>query len=59
MDLQNYTNTNVFKKVYEHREVPNKDDMIAHPAKHSTLKSGNQMRNFNPYTNNMGTTVGK
>jgi hypothetical protein len=44
MDLQNYTNVNVFKKVYEHREVPTKDEMIAHPEKHTTMSSGNQMR---------------
>ena len=31
MDLQNYTNVNIFKKVYEQKETMEKDNMIAHP----------------------------
>jgi hypothetical protein len=31
MDLQNYTNVNIFKQVYEQKEVIHKDNMIAHP----------------------------
>jgi len=34
MDLENYTNVNIFKKVYEHREVANKDNMIEQPHHH-------------------------
>lgn len=31
MDLQNYTNVNIFKKVYEKKEIVEGDNMIAHP----------------------------
>ena len=30
MDCENYTNINIFKKVYENREVANKDHVIEH-----------------------------
>ena len=58
MDLQNYTNVDVFRQVYEKRAVPTKDNMVAHSHEH-TAASGPQQRGFNPYTNNFGTTLGK
>ena len=63
MDLENYTNVNIFKRTYEQSEVPNKDQMIVHSheiykqANHSA--SGPVQHAFNPYTNNFGTTLGK
>jgi hypothetical protein len=30
MDLENYTNVNIFKKVYEKKEVSNMDNLIEH-----------------------------
>ena len=61
MNLQNYTNVNIFQKVYEKREVVDKDNMIAHSHNHTAAEApGNrQQAQFNPYTNNMGTTCGK
>jgi Mlc titration factor MtfA (ptsG expression regulator) len=40
MDLENYTNINIFKRTYEQREVPNKDQMIVHS--HDIVKQGNK-----------------
>ena len=60
MDLENYTNVNIFKRVYEQREVPHKDQMVVHPHDNfNTAASGPMQHSFNPYTNNFGTTVGK
>jgi len=58
MDLENYTNVNIFKRVYEHKEVANKDNMIEHSHNHIAA-AGPVQHSFNPYTNNMGTTIGK
>ena len=30
MNLQNYTNVNIFKKVYEKKETADSENMIAH-----------------------------
>jgi hypothetical protein len=61
--LENYTNVNIFKRVYEHKHVGDSQDMIEHSHNHTSAPnalSGNQQRQgFNPYTNNMGTTLGK
>lgn len=60
MDLQNYTNVNIFQKVYEKREVVDKDNMIAHSHNHAAEAPGTRKHaDFNPYTNNYGTTIGK
>lgn len=40
MDLQNYTNVNIFQKVYEKREVVDKDSMIAHSHNHAAEAPG-------------------
>lgn len=59
MDLQNYTNVNIFTKVYEKREIVDKDNMIAHPQNHAAAAAPTQQSGFNPYTNNYGTVLGK
>jgi hypothetical protein len=58
MDLENYTNINIFKKVYENREVPSMRNVIAQPH-HSAGGNIEHKEGFNPYVNNQGTTVGK
>ena len=57
MDLQNYTNVNIFKKTFEQREVATSHNMIEQP--HSQLAAPNKEHRFNPYQNNEGTVVGK
>ena len=58
MNLQNYTNVNIFKKVYEKTQVAENTDMIEHSHNH-TQAAGPIQHSFNPYTNNFGTTIGK
>jgi hypothetical protein len=71
MDLQNYTTSNPFRKCYEHQGVSEACGMIQHKSHnhmgddrierfevHKYAK-GPTEHGFNPYTNNMGTTVGK
>ena len=57
--LENYTNVNIFKRCYEKKQVATQEDMIEHVHNHTKTAAGNQQRAFNPYTNNMGTTIGK
>lgn len=57
MQLENYTNVNIFKKTFEEREVTNQHGMIEQP--HHTLGNERQHQGFNPYQNNEGTVVGK
>ena len=57
MDLENYTNINIYKRTFEERQVANSKDMIEQP--HNHLSAGPVMRQFNPYQNNEGTVVGK
>lgn len=57
--LENYTNVNIFKRTYEKKQVATQEDMIEHTHNHTKTAAGNQQRAFNPYTNNMGTTIGK
>lgn len=59
MDLQNYTNVNIFTKVYEKREIVDKDNLIAHPQNHAAAAGPTKQADFNPYTNNYGTVIGK
>jgi len=47
MNLENYTNVNIFKKTYEEREVTNCSNMVEQP--HHTLGANVQHRGFNPY----------
>jgi hypothetical protein len=57
MDLENYTNINIYKRTFEERQVANCRDMIEQP--HNHLRGPNVERQFNPYQNNEGTVVGK
>ena len=57
--LENYTNVNIFKRCYEKKQIVTSDDVIEHTHNHTKTAAGNQQRAFNPYTNNMGTTIGK
>ena len=57
MDLENYTNVNIFKKTFEEREVTNSKQMIEQP--HHTLSGNTQHSGFNPYVMHNGTVVGK
>ncbi len=62
MNLENYTNINIFKKVYENREVMSSTNMIEQPHHtRNATEAGNTQhaQGFNPYVNNQGTTVGK
>ena len=58
MDLENYTNINIFKKVFEKREVSSSTNMIEQPH-HFISKPTQHAGGFNPYVNNQGTTLGK
>ena len=57
MDLENYTNVNIFKKTFEEREVTNCRGMIEQP--HHTTSGNIQHGGFNPYVMHNGTVVGK
>ena len=57
MDLENYTNINIYKRTFEEREVANCHNMIEQP--HNHLAPNKEHRGFNPYQNNEGTVVGK
>ena len=61
MDLTNYTLINPFKQVYENKEVAsNTNSMISHPHNAHTKQVGPNIGcQFNPYTDNKGTTIGK
>ena len=58
MNLENYTNINIFKKTYEQREISTLANVIEQPWKQSNEKQ-HAKGGFNPYVNNEGTTVGK
>jgi hypothetical protein len=58
MDLENYTNINIFKKVFEKREVSQASHVIEQPH-HFISKPVEHASGFNPYVNNQGTTLGK
>ena len=51
MDLENYTNVNIFKKVYENREVSQSSHVIAQPH-HENKATREHKGGFNPYVNN-------
>ena len=57
MDLENYTNINIFKRFYEEKEVAHAGNMIEQP--HNHLSTGPMQHRFNPYQNNEGTVIGK
>ena len=63
MDLENYTNINIYKRTFEQKEVANCGAVIEQP--HNVIgdkvKAPGQIQHagFNPYQNNEGTTIGK
>ena len=57
MNLENYTNINIYKRTFEERQVVNSRDMFEHS--HNHLASTKEHAGFNPYQNNEGTVVGK
>ena len=63
MDLENYTNLNIFKRTYEQREVTHSKAMIEQPhnviGDKVSVPGTIQQPQFNPYQNNEGTTIGK
>ena len=60
MHLENYTNINIFKKAFEHREISTSKNVIAHSDNFTEGPDvGHHGSQFNPYTNNQGTTAGK
>lgn len=59
MELENYTNINIFKKVYEHREVMSSKNMIEQPHHLTEGAVQEHAKGFNPYVDNSGTTIGK
>ena len=62
MDLENYTNINIFKRVYENREVMSSKNIIEQPHQARKAAEGGATQHasgFNPYVNNQGSTVGK
>ena len=64
MNLENYTNINIFKKHYEQRQVVESGDFIFAPGDmiehaHNHLAAPKQQAGFNPYQNNEGTVIGK
>jgi hypothetical protein len=48
MNLQNYTNINIFKQAFEQTQVSTSNDMIAHSHNHTQAKP-NAQHQFNPY----------
>jgi hypothetical protein len=58
MDLENYTNVNIFKKVFEKREVSRSGNVIEQPHHKEVPKVEHAKGDFNPYVNNQGTTLG-
>jgi hypothetical protein len=61
MQLENYTNINIFKKTFEEREIVTSKNLIAQPHHYSDAAANKQHQKsqFNPYVNNQGTTIGK
>lgn len=62
MNLENYTNINIFKKTFEEKLPSNSWQVIEQP--HNNLNYKNEggvikHEQWNPYVNNSGTTVGK
>lgn len=59
MQLQNYTQVNIFKEAFEQTEIPTAKNMIAHSHNHTTQAGNYIQHQFNPYVNNEGTVLGK
>jgi hypothetical protein len=61
MQLENYTNVNIFKRAFEQTQVANSSDMIEHSHNKLPNQAAGpvQQPQFNPYQNNEGTVLGK
>jgi hypothetical protein len=59
MQLENYTNINIFKRAFEQTQTANSNDMIEHAHNKTSAKGPIQHNGFNPYQNNEGTVLGK
>ena len=63
MDLENYTNINIYKRTFEKKEVAHTGAMIEQPHNYigDKVNAPGQINvaGFNPYQNNEGTTIGK
>ena len=57
--MENYTNINIFKKVFEKREVSSAANLIEQPHHFISKPVEHAKGGFNPYVNNQGTTLGK
>ena len=58
MQLENYTNINIFKRAFEQKEIANHQSMIEHSHNHIKAAGDKQHAGFNPYQNNEGTVIG-
>jgi len=61
MKLHNYTQVDIFKKAYQ-KEQGNEEEMSILDRSNGVAgmaKGPTQRAQFNPYTNNYGTTIGK
>lgn len=61
MKLHNYTQVDIFKKAYQ-KEQGNEEEMSILDRSNGVAgiaKGPTQHAQFNPYTNNYGTTIGK
>ena len=60
MKLHNYTQVDIFKKAYQ-KDDGCEDEQILNQSNNvvSVPKGPTQHAQFNPYTNNYGTTIGK
>jgi hypothetical protein len=60
MQLENYTNINIFKRAFEQTQVVSSNDMIVHSHNHAKdAKSDPVQHAFSPYSDNGGTVLGK
>lgn len=60
MKLHNYTQVDIFKKTYQKEEAPEENAILDQSNGVQTVAKGpTQRAQWNPYTNNYGTTIGK
>lgn len=60
MTPENYTNINIFKRVFEHAETPGAENVTGHKQKDAAAYGNKEHGSgFNPYVNNQGTVLGK
>jgi len=49
MQLENYTNINIFKRAFEQKEITNHQNMIEQSHNHIRAAGDKQHAGFNPY----------